>query len=276
MSKDDELTDEQLLNMPKDAVPEAEVARLMTLLEEQLHTRKLNERTAELNGYSLNHYMLRPDEDPKEREREREERAFEERIRALGDRQDRLLARIEEREHEIEKRRKEIEDNALRLRDGRRAYVDGDRYRDEQGHVLTGADEAEAARAHELNPNASTWQQKQEVERQAEEARKLKEKILQDREQGIPPDEAERRMDSYKKEFDQQAQAQAAEPSPDYGSGDLDAFADEYQISSKPAFTAAATVAANQKPTQPAEAESATSETKPAARPLSQSGMKLG
>jgi hypothetical protein len=275
MSKDDELTDEQLLNMPENAIPEADVARLLTLLEDQLHSRQIKERSAELNGYSLLHTMLRPDEDPKARERERQEKEFEQRMRVLGERQDRLLARIEEREHEIEKRRKEIEDNALRLRDGRRVYVDGERYRDEQGHVLTGADEAEAARAHELNPNASTWQQKEEVERQAEEARKLKEKILHDREQGIPPEEAERRMDGYEKEFDQQVQARATEPGPDYGTADVDAFADEYQISSKPAFTAAASV--TRETNQPAEkeTESATADAKIAPRPFGQGALKL-
>lgn len=60
-------------------------------------------------------------------------------MRDTRDRQDRLLLQIEEREIEIGKRRKQIEDNALRLRDGRSVYVDGDRYRDEQGRVDSAA-----------------------------------------------------------------------------------------------------------------------------------------
>ena len=56
---------------------------------------------------------------------------------AIRERQDRLLLRIEEEQREIDKPRKQIEDNALRLCDGRRAYVDGDRYRDGEGRALT-------------------------------------------------------------------------------------------------------------------------------------------
>ena len=53
---------------------------------------------------------------------------------------DHLLAQIEEQQRAIEKRRKVIDDNALKLHDGRRAYADGDQYRDDQGTVLQGGD----------------------------------------------------------------------------------------------------------------------------------------
>src|ERR1039458_7598384 len=113
---------------------------------------------------------------------------------AIRERQDRLLLRIEEEQREIDKPRKQIEDNALRLRDGRRVYVDGGRKRDGEGRVLTGPDEAEAARQHQYQPDASTWEQKQEIERRAADIKRLKDKILTDREEGISPEEAGNRL----------------------------------------------------------------------------------
>lgn len=98
----------------------------------------------------------------------------------------REIRRIEEEQARIDTRRREIQDNALRLRDGRHVYVDGDRYRDGEGILLTGPDEAEAARQHELRPDAPAW---------------------------------------------------AAQPDIDYGSA---GYMGDYQLSSVPAFTAAA------------------------------------
>ena len=101
--------------------------------------------------------MIFRDMDPKEKRRRREE---EERRRLLAEqelqeyreRSDRLLAQIEQEQIAVEKHRKEIEDNALKLRDGRRVYVDGNQYRDEQGRVLEGRDRDEAAALHNSEP----------------------------------------------------------------------------------------------------------------------------
>ncbi len=89
--------------------------------------------------------------------------------------------RIEEQERVVEKRRKEIEDNALYLHDGRLAYIDGDHYRDEQGTVLQGDDDAEARRPHQQNPHASTVKEKDENDRQYDELQKIKREVQEHR-----------------------------------------------------------------------------------------------
>lgn len=97
----------------------------------------------------------------------------EQELQEYCERSDRLLARTEQQQIVVEKRRKEIEDNALKLRDGRRVYVDGSQFRDEQGRVLEGRDRDEAAALHNQNPNASTWQDRQKTIEEADECKRV-------------------------------------------------------------------------------------------------------
>jgi hypothetical protein len=241
------LTEDELLALPEEALPN-DPSRLRTIRSTEAHERDFDELLLELAGDTSRHLMISAEKDPKEKQRREEQHrreqqlAWEQQMRDIRDRQDRLLLQIEERQIEIEKHRKEIEDNALRLRDGRRIYVDGDRYRDGEGRVLTGADEADAARQHEYHANASTWQQKTEADRDAEELRRLREKILKDREDGIAPDEAAHRLTGYEKEFNEKAQDRAAQAPVVFGSGDYMAElgGDAYALSTVPAFTQAA------------------------------------
>ena len=55
-----------------------------------------------------------------EEKRHREQLAYEQAMREISERQDRLLLRIEEEQGGIDERCREIDDDALRLRDGRR------------------------------------------------------------------------------------------------------------------------------------------------------------
>jgi len=55
-----------------------------------------------------------------------------------------VIANVDKDLAAILQRRKEIDDRAIKLHDGRRAYVDGDRFRDENGKILQGQDHAEA------------------------------------------------------------------------------------------------------------------------------------
>src|SRR5207302_1602402 len=129
------------------------------------------------------------------------------------------------------------DDNSLRLRDGRRVYVDGDRYRDGQGRVLSGADEAEAARQHEYRPGASTWADKQSAEHQAAQAEQLRQKILKDRQEagrgGEDVKAVNDRLSGYEKEFHDNIEARAQQAPTDYGSA---GYMDEYALSTVPAF----------------------------------------
>src|ERR1017187_5729453 len=162
----------------------------------------------------------------------------------------------------------------LRLHDGRRAFADGNRYVDED-RALTGADEAEAARQHQYQPNASTWEQKQEIDRKAEEARRLKEKILKDREQGIGPEEAGNRLTGYEKEFAQQAQERAAQAPVEFGAADY--MADYGVPSAVPAFALNADPVTGETVRRSAEDEgTATAEMQKTSRPSGQGAFKLG
>jgi len=280
MDKEPDLSDDELLAIPEDDVPTGGIARLWSVRSEQRHLHDLAELAAEKAGVARP-FMLFEDQTPEARRRRDEERRREEEyemaMMQVHERQDRLLRSIEAAQRENDHRRKEIEDNALRLKDGRHVYVDGDHYRDAQGRVLTGADAEEAAKLHRLHPEASTWQEKEEAERQAEALRRQKEQLLKDRDSGIPPEEAGKRLDGYEKEFAQEAAARQhemqAQVTPDYGSAD---YSD--MLSSVPAFTAAAQIASHETIGQPAdtETESSTADAKKAPRPSGQGALKLG
>ena len=194
---------------------------------------------------------------------------------AIRERQDRLLLRIEEEQREIDKPRKQIEDNALRLCDGRRVYVDGDRYRDGEGRALAGPDEAEAARQHQYQPDASTWEQKQEIERRAADIKRLKDKILTDREEGISPEEAGNRLSGYEKEFHDKIEARASQAPIDYGVADY--MADYGVPSAVPAFMEAAGNVTSETVRTLADGETGTrtAELQKTLRPSGQGALKL-
>lgn len=275
--QDDDIPDDKLLDMPEEALP-GDLSRLWAIRSNLLHQRETDELNRELAGDAYPR-MLLPWDDPREmrkveEKRRREQLANEQAIREISERQDRLLQRIEEEEARIDERRREIDDNALRLRDGRRVYVDGDRYRDGQGTLLTGSDEAEAARQHEYRPDASTWQQKQDIDHRYAEAKKLKNEILADRQggQGTPQDEA-KKLDGYEKEFADKIEAKASQPVTDYAAA---LAMDGYQLSSVPAFTAAADPASVEASRKPSDTGSQTADIKKPAQPFGGDGIKLG
>ena len=54
--------------------------------------------------------------------------------------------------------------------------------------MLTGADRDAAAGQHRLHPEASTWAENEQAIRDAEEAQRIKDKILHDRERIASPE----------------------------------------------------------------------------------------
>src|ERR1039458_6117373 len=156
---DDNLTDDQLLEMPTEALP-GDLSRLWTVRAAAIHNREFNELVDELTGASSRHLMIFADRDPivkRQREIDAARRAAQE-MQDYFERSDRLLARIDEQERVIAKRRQEIEDNALKLHDGRRVYVDGNQYRDENGNILSGNARDEAAELHRSEEHTSELQ----------------------------------------------------------------------------------------------------------------------
>jgi hypothetical protein len=245
---DDGLTDDQILDLPMQVMP-GDLSRLWSARANIVHEREFKEFILELNGGSNRHLMF-PDQDPvvkRQREEEARRRAWlaEQEMQEYRERSDRLLAQIDQQQRVVEKRRKEIEDSALKLHDGRRVYVDGDLYRDEQGRVLEGMDRDEAATLHSTKPDASTWRQKNEIDDRFEELKRMKQKVLDDREQtetgGQDLNAATDRLSADEKEFAGKVEARAQQAPVDYGSADyMAAFGDEYTISTVPAFTKAA------------------------------------
>ena len=181
---DDSLSEDDLLAPPSQALP-GNLSRLWAICSRLLHEREAGELSPETD---VPLRAIFPWTNPHQKRR-RDRLAYEQAMRQIGERQDRLLLCIEDEQSKIGARTKEIEDNALRLRDGRRVYVDGETYRDGAGRGLAGVDEAEASRQHEYRPDISTWQRRREIDRQADEMRRLKEKIRQEAMGGRRPTE---------------------------------------------------------------------------------------
>jgi hypothetical protein len=279
---DDDLTDDQLLEMPTEALP-GDLSRLWTARAAAIHNREFNELVAELTGASSSHLMIFRDQDPRlklQREEEAQRRAAQE-MQDYIERSNRLLTRIDEQERVIEKRRHEIEDNALKLHDGRRVYVDGNQYRDENGNILQGSARDEAAELHRGSPQASTWQEKKDIDDRYAEAERLRQKVLQDRDaasRGGDISAANDKLTADEKEFSSQVEARAAQAPTDYGSSDyMAAYGDDYQMSTVPAFTKAASTSreTSEQPTE-TETESTTADAKKAPQPFGQGALKLG
>jgi hypothetical protein len=280
---DDNLTDDQILDLPTQALP-GDLSRLWSARADTAREREFNEMLLELTGDSTRHLMIFPDQDPRAK-RPREEadrrRAWlaSQEMQDYIERSDRLLTRIDEQERLIEKRRQEIEDNALKLYDGRRVYVDGNQYRDENGTILHGSARDEAADLHRGNPQASTWQEKKDIDDRYAEAERLRQKVLKDREdagRGGDINAANDRLSADEKEFMDKIEARAQATTTDYGSSDYMAeLGDDYQISTVPAFTKAAQPS-EQADAARTETKTETSETKIAPRPTGQGGLKLG
>jgi hypothetical protein len=246
----DAIPDGELLALPGGTIPPGWLTAFFGRKAALVHQQDTDELMLELSGDAGRHLMIFPGTDPKEKRRREEadrRRAWlaEQEIQEYRERSDRLLAQIDQQQHVVEKRRKEIEDNALKLHDGRRVYVDGVQYRDEQGRVLEGRDRDEAATLHSTKPDASTWRQKNEIDDRYEELARLKQKVLDDRDQaergGHDLNAATDRLSADEKEFAGKVEARAQQAPVDYGSADyMAAFGDEYTISTVPAFTKAA------------------------------------
>jgi hypothetical protein len=162
------LSDAELLALPTANVSPASLVRIW-----DLHARQTQEKAQEATEITF-HNRETTQKTEHEREEERAVQEYQAPMRAVQDRTERLLERIDREERRLEKRRDEIDARAIRLKDGRRVYVDGGEYRDEEGRALTGADRAEAAAGR--TANSATRQEKTRIEDQCEAARRLKEK----------------------------------------------------------------------------------------------------
>lgn len=179
----DRLSDSDILAVPAANIPPGLLVRIWTRKAGLIQQANIDELAAERNGSSTSHRMIGATAETEAEREDREHRQaveyYERAMQDIRDRADRLLARIEEQQRDIDRRREEIDDKAIRLHDGRKAYVDGTTYRDEQGRELRGGDADEAAGKD--NGHQSTWSEKQEIEHRWEETTRLKARVLRAR-----------------------------------------------------------------------------------------------
>ncbi len=154
----------------------------------------------------------------------KQEEESEHEHRELERREETLLAGLQEREREIFQEAEELDRRAIKLHDGRRAYVDGDRFRDAEGRELHGADRAAAEQLHLEQPAAATWQEHQAIEQKMKDAERLRHQVEDLK--NAPDSAAENAaLTRSEKEFARQTAADLKDTKtlPDYGSGDIGA-----------------------------------------------------
>jgi hypothetical protein len=264
--KEDNLSDVELLNA---ATPERSLSRLWAMRTGSRYQKEMTELAAERSGNARS-FMLFHDQDPRAKHRAEEERrrallAYEYSMQEIRDHADRILLRIDEQQHEIEKRRRELEGRALHLHDGRRFWIDGGQFRDDSGAILQGRDHEEAANLASAHPDAPTWTERENIRAAAEDIKRIKEKVLAERERAGEgdPAAAQDRLTGYEKELQaqmEQRRSQMASSAVDYGDPDY-----REMLSSQPAFNEAANADAPVRRADKKETETASADNK---RPL--------
>jgi hypothetical protein len=211
MAADDDLTEDQLLTLPGEDISPGSLSEFFSRRSNVVRQRDFDELIRELTGDSSRHLMLFPGQDVKDRQKQEEEErfrlwlAYQRDMQDLRDQEDQLLAHIEEQQAVVRKRLEDIDDRAIKLHDGRRAYVSGDGYVDEQGRQLTGADYDEANNLHKLNPNAATAAEHDEALSEQDRLNRLKLQVEQARAQNTGNDEGLSDAERAAKLKDQQA-----------------------------------------------------------------------
>jgi hypothetical protein len=261
---DDNLSDEELLNLPSDSLPV--LSRVWAVRSGLLFYKQMVELAAERSGNART-FMLFHDQDPRRKEREEEERrrarlALEVAMQEIRDHADRILLRIDEQENEIRKRREKLEARALQLHDGRLVWVDGARFRDDSGTVLEGRDHAEAAALAHDRPDTATWAERDEIRISQEKMDRLRENVQKERDGQGDTAGVQDRLTQYEKELQadvEQRHAQVASAPVDYGDPD---YTDLLVPSAQPAFTAAAQGTAAPELNEEKKTESASADNK--------------
>lgn len=208
----DDLSDDELLNVPLGNLRPGELRRAFVVQTQ--HIQKVEEaenaRTVSL--------AERRQQDEQKQEEEHEQQL------ELHEREARLRELINEREDELRIEAEEQDKRAIRLTDDRRVYVDGDKYRDEEGHELKGADRAQAEQEHLEHPDATTWQEHENLNRKWQETEKLK-KDVENLQNGAENSDADQKLTAYEKQLQTARDAELAKypNGPDYGSGDYSA-----------------------------------------------------
>lgn len=195
------LTDDELLDVPLGNLVPGELARSFKVHAD--HTQKSEQA-------EMFHAMQRI-------ERQTAEAVEREEAVELHHREEAVLAQLAEREKLLIEEAQHLDDRAIKLHDGRRAYVDGERYRDAEGRELTGADRAQAEVLHVERPDATTWQEERRITTKLEEVELAKRKI-ETAQVGAPAGSEAAAVKSAETLL---ARSQKIDALPDYGSADI-------------------------------------------------------
>jgi hypothetical protein len=223
------MTPDELLSIPDSNLPAGALTAIWTRRAGIIEERNAEELARELNpDYTGPRLLTRaPTTEAERLAREHEEslRLYTETMDQVRAQSSELLDRIDHQQRLDRKRLKEIEDKAIHLHDGRIAYVgQNGTYLDGQGRQLQGADAQEADDRHSQNPNASTWEQKERMQRQYDEEQQLREKVqrlhdeakgddgeaLSDKERTAKAKNAQDQLSGFEKEFDRQSETRSA------------------------------------------------------------------
>lgn len=196
-----ELADDELLNIPLGNLLPGELKRAFRV------TAETSAKKQETETRIASTLLAAHQQEEEVAEHEREEHEYREAV---------LLDRIHDREAEIQQEAAVLDERTIKLHDGRRAYVDGDRFRDAEGKELHGADRAQAEIGQLTQPKAATWQEHEELQRRWETTEQLRHKV-EDLQASDTPG-ADAALAGYEKEF---TAHEAAKPVvPNYGSSD--------------------------------------------------------
>lgn len=156
-----QMSDEEILTLPESNVPAAKLgqflARRTAVLEEK-------ESAQSARDFDLLHDdRKKSDRAAKEREEQLIFQQYLVAMQVFRDREDEMIDAVEAEHRRTLRRLEEIDAHAIKLRDGRRAYVDGNEFRDQYGVLLRGEDKREAETMK--TRTSSTWAEESEWKR---------------------------------------------------------------------------------------------------------------
>lgn len=157
-----ELPDDELVNLPTDNLRPGELVRAFQVRAEWAVKKLVAAQPDEIS------LMLVAERKEETKEAERDE---------MQRREDLLLAQLDKHEQELLAEAERLDARAIKLDDGRRVYVDHDKYRDAEGRELKDADRAQAEVHHLDHPDAATWQEHKDIERQKQATRELRQRV---------------------------------------------------------------------------------------------------
>lgn len=156
-----QLSDLEILSLPESNVPAGKLDAFLARRAEVIEKQETGQTALALDP--AHDARQRPDRTIEKQEEQISLQRYLVAMQGIRDREDELIEEIEAEHRQTLRRLENIDAHAIKLRDGRRAYVDGDEFRDRYGILLRGADRQEAERLR--TKTSSTWTEQSEWEK---------------------------------------------------------------------------------------------------------------